>query len=187
MAFVRIQVVGSSTWELDVVGIFDSAGSAFDSEIWADADQVMQSFRRQAYSSVVARIVDASAFDGIKARLEADPRLTLDVKRERTFFEEQSQALSNFIRYLGLTLSIIFSIGAMIGAMITMYGAVAQRSKEVGTLRALGATRGQIRLQFLCESLLLATLVACHRRKLDELALARVLVGVRVHELGAHA
>ena len=70
---------GGRDWR--VVGIFDSAGSAFDSEIWVDADQLMQSFRRQTYSSVVARIVDVAGFDAMKARLEADPRLTLDVKR----------------------------------------------------------------------------------------------------------
>lgn len=147
---------GGREWR--VVGIFDSAGSAFDSEIWGDADQIMQSFRRQTYSSVVARIVNASAFDAMKARLEADPRLTLDVKRERTFFEEQSQALSNFIRYLGLTLSIIFSIGAMIGAMITMYAAVANRVGEIGTLRALGYRRSAVLGAFLFEAVLLGAI-----------------------------
>ncbi|HSQ03783.1 MAG TPA: ABC transporter permease, partial [Burkholderiales bacterium] len=108
---------GGRTWS--VVGIFDAGGSAFDSEIWADSDQLMQSFRRLAYSSVVARLTDASRYDELKARMENDPRLTVDVKRERQFYEEQSQTLSNFIRYLGLTLSVIFSLGAIIGAMIT--------------------------------------------------------------------
>ncbi len=77
------------------------------------------------------------------------------MKRERTFYEEQSQVMSNFISYLGLTLSIIFSIGAMIGAMITMYAAVANRTAEIGTLRALGFRRGSILLAFLVEALLL--------------------------------
>ena len=144
---------GGREWR--VVGIFDGAGSAFDSEVWGDADQLMQSFRRQAYSSVIARIVDASAFEVIKARLDADPRMTVDVKRERTFYEDQSQALSNFIRYLGLTLSIIFSIGAMIGAMITMYAAVANRVGEIGTLRALGFRRSAVLGAFLFEAVLL--------------------------------
>jgi ABC-type antimicrobial peptide transport system permease subunit len=147
---------GGREWR--VVGIFDSAGSAFDSEVWGDADQIMQSFRRQAYSSVVARLTDASAFDVIKARLDADPRVTLDVKRERTFFEDQSQALSNFIRYLGLTLSIIFSIGAMIGAMITMYAAVATRVGEIGTLRALGFRRSAVLAAFLFEAVLIGAI-----------------------------
>jgi putative ABC transport system permease protein len=144
---------GGREWR--VVGIFDSGGAAFDSEVWVDADQLMQSFRRQAYSTVVARLADSAGFDAIKARLEADPRLTLDVKRERTFYEDQSQALSKFISYLGLTLSIIFSIGAMIGAMITMYAAVANRVREIGTLRALGYRRSAVLRAFLFESVLL--------------------------------
>jgi ABC-type antimicrobial peptide transport system permease subunit len=144
---------GGREWR--VVGVFDSGGAAFDSEVWVDADQLMQSFRRQAYSTVVARLADSAGFDAIKARLEADPRLTLDVKRERTFYEDQSQALSKFISYLGLTLSIIFSIGAMIGAMITMYAAVANRVREIGTLRALGYRRSAVLRAFLFESVLL--------------------------------
>jgi ABC-type antimicrobial peptide transport system permease subunit len=147
---------GGREWR--VVGIFDSGGAAFDSEVWVDADQLMQSFRRQAYSTVVARLADAAGFDAIKARLEADPRLTLDVKRERTFYEDQSQALSKFISYLGLTLSIIFSIGAMIGAMITMYAAVANRVREIGTLRALGYRRSAVLGAFLFESVLLGAI-----------------------------
>jgi ABC-type antimicrobial peptide transport system permease subunit len=147
---------GGREWR--VVGIFDAAGSAFDSEIWGDADQLMQAFRRQAYSSVVARLVEVDAFNALKARLEGDPRLTLDVKRERVFFEDQSQALSNFIRYLGLTLSIIFSIGAMIGATITMYAAVANRTGEIGTLRALGFRRSAVLAAFLFEAVLLGAI-----------------------------
>ena len=147
---------GGREWR--VVGIFDSAGAAFDSEVWADADQLMQSFRRQAYSTVVARLVDGLAFDAVKARLENDPRLTLDVKRERVFYEDQSQALSKFISYLGLTLSVIFSVGAMIGAMITMYAAVANRVGEIGTLRALGYRRSAVLGAFLFESVLLGAI-----------------------------
>jgi putative ABC transport system permease protein len=144
---------GGREWR--VVGVFDSGGAAYDSEVWADSDQLMQAFRRQAYSSVIARLVDASAFDRLRMRLDADPRLTFDVKRERVFYEDQSQALSKFISYLGLTLSIIFSIGAMIGAMITMYAAVANRVGEIGTLRALGFRRGAVLMAFLFESVLL--------------------------------
>jgi putative ABC transport system permease protein len=141
-----------------VVGVFDAGGSGFDSEIWGDVDQMMQSFRRQAYSSVIARLPDPAAFDALKRRLEADPRLTVDVKRERQFYEEQSAALSGFISILGLTLSVIFSIGAMIGAMITMYAAVAGRTGEIGALRALGFRRRAILAAFLAEALLLAGL-----------------------------
>jgi ABC-type antimicrobial peptide transport system permease subunit len=147
---------GGREWR--VVGVFDSGGSAFDSEVWGEADQLMQAFRRNAYSSVIARLADASLHPALKARLESDPRLTLDVKTERAFYEEQSQALSKFISYLGLTLSIIFSIGAMIGAMITMYAAVANRVGEIGTLRALGFRRSAVLAAFLFESILLGAI-----------------------------
>ena len=147
---------GGRLWT--VVGTFDAGGSGFDSEVWADSDQLMQSFRRLAFSSIVARLADPRAFEALKARLESDPRLTVDVKRERDFYEEQSRTLSNFIRYLGVTLSIIFSIGAMVGAMITMYASVANRTSEIGTLRALGFTRRSILAAFLFEALLLAML-----------------------------
>ena len=147
---------GGREWQ--VVGIFDAAGSAFDSEVWGDADQLMQAFRRQAYSIVVARLADPSSYEAMKTRLEADPRLTLDVKPERAFYEEQSKALSTFISYLGLTLSIIFSLGAMIGAMITMYASVANRVGEIGTLRALGFRRSAVLAAFLFEAVLLGAI-----------------------------
>ena len=144
---------GGRDWT--VVGVFDAGGSAFDSEVWGDGEQMIQAFRRTAFSSVAARLVDPSQFDALKQRLESDPRLTLDVKRERTFYEEQSQVMSNFISYLGLTLSVIFSVGAMIGAMITMYAAVATRTSEIGALRALGFRRSSILVAFLAEALFL--------------------------------
>jgi ABC-type antimicrobial peptide transport system permease subunit len=139
-----------------VVGEFDAGKSGFDSEIWGDADQLMQAFRRTVYSSVVFRLADAEAFDAVKNRLETDPRLQIEAKRESVYYAEQSEQLSNFIRYLGITLSIIFSTGAIIGAMITMYGSVASRTAEIGTLRALGFRRASILWAFLLEALLLA-------------------------------
>lgn len=142
------------TWT--IVGVFDADGSAFDSEIWGDVEQMLQSFRRGAYSSVIGKLADAQAFDALLARVNDDPRLKVDLKRERTFYEDQSKNLSNFITLLGLTLSIIFSLGAMIGAAITMYAAVATRTAEIGTLRALGFRRGSILVAFMGESLLLA-------------------------------
>jgi ABC-type lipoprotein release transport system permease subunit len=138
-----------------VVGYFDAGKSGFDSEIWGDVDQLMQAFRRTVYSNVVFRLTDASGFDAVKARLETDPRLTVDAKRESVYYAEQSEQLSMFIRYLGITLSVIFSTGAIIGAMITMYASVASRTAEIGTLRALGFRRGAILWAFLLEALLL--------------------------------
>ncbi|HZP91721.1 MAG TPA: ABC transporter permease [Burkholderiales bacterium] len=138
-----------------VVGEFDAGGSGFDSEIWGDVDQLMQAFRRIAYSSMVVRLADGSLFERLREEIDADPRLAQEVKREQVFYGDQSRALSTFINILGLTLTSIFSIGAMIGAMITMYAAVANRVTEIGTLRALGFKRRDVLAAFLAEALLL--------------------------------
>jgi ABC-type antimicrobial peptide transport system permease subunit len=139
-----------------VVGVFDSDKTAFDSEIWGDAEQMMAAFRRPVYSTLVLRLNQREALAGLKAAIEADPRLQLDVKPETQFYAEQSEALATFIRILGLSLSVIFSIGAIVGAMITMFATVAQRVGEIGTLRALGFRRGAVLVAFLAESLLLS-------------------------------
>ena len=139
-----------------IVGVFDGGKSGFDSEMWGDVEQMMQAFRRTAYSSVIVRLRDREAFADLARRIGEDQRLVLDVKQEPLFYEEQSKQLSTFISYLGITLSIIFSVGAMIGAMITMYAAVASRTGEIGTLRALGFRRSSILAAFLLESTLLA-------------------------------
>jgi len=138
-----------------VVGIFDAGGSGFDSEIWGDADQLLQSFRRNAYSSMVVKLTNADAFDRFRADIDTDPRLTNEVKREQTFYSDQSKALSTFITILGMTLTVIFSVGAMIGAMITMYASVASRVGEIGTLRALGFRRTSVLYAFVAEALML--------------------------------
>jgi ABC-type lipoprotein release transport system permease subunit len=146
---------GGADWT--VVGYFDAGGSGFDSEIWADAEQVMQAFNRPVYSSVTFRLKDPKQFDALKTRLGADPRTQyIEPKRERDFYREQSQGMATFIKILGLVVTIIFSVGAMIGAMITMYAAVANRVVEVGTMRALGFRRRSVLGAFLVESLLLA-------------------------------
>ncbi len=138
-----------------VVGTFDANGSGFDSEIWGDVDQLMQAFRRPVFSSLILKLGDPTRFDSLKQHLESDPRLTVEAKRESVFYAEQSEVLANFIGYLGLTLSVIFSIGATIGAMITMYASVASRTAEIGTLRALGFRSSGILVVFLVEALLL--------------------------------
>lgn len=147
--------VAQRDWQ--VVGRFDAGGSGFDSEVWGDNEQVLQSFRRNAFSSVVARLADRNSFDVIKQRLEEDPRLTIEAKRERDFYEEQSRMLSGFIKVLGNTLSALFSLGAVIGATITMYAAVANRKREIGTLQALGFQRSSIIFAFLVEAMLLGS------------------------------
>lgn len=139
-----------------VVGVFDAGKTGFDSEVWGDVDQLMQAFRRVPYSSVIFKLSDPSLFQVTKQRIESDPRLKVTLKRESAFYAEQSEALATFIKYLGLTLSVVFSIGAMLGAMITMYAAVANRTAEIGTLRALGYGRSGILILFLLESLALS-------------------------------
>jgi ABC-type lipoprotein release transport system permease subunit len=138
-----------------IVGVFDAGHTAFDSEIWGDAEQMLQAFRRTGFSSLLFRLNDPGEFDAAKSAIENDPRLTLEAKREKRFYAEQSEALSKFIRYLGTSISIIFSIGAVIGAAITMYASVASRTGEIGTLRALGFSRAAILTAFLGEALLL--------------------------------
>jgi ABC-type antimicrobial peptide transport system permease subunit len=106
----------------------------------------------------VFRIADAGLFDATQARIEADPRLALEAKPEIRFYAEQSEALATFINIMGLSLAVIFSIGAVVGAMITMFAAVAQRTGEIGMLRALGFRRGAVLAAFMVESLLLSAL-----------------------------
>jgi ABC-type lipoprotein release transport system permease subunit len=141
-----------------VVGVFDAGNTGFSSEIWGDVDQLMQAFRRPAYSSVIFRLADPAALAAVKARIESDPRLPLEVKREVTYYRDQSEVMAKFLRILGTTLTIIFSIGAVVGAMITMYAAVANRTAEIGTLRAVGFQRSAILTAFLVESLALGLL-----------------------------
>ena len=138
-----------------VVGHFDAGGSGFDSEIWGDVDQLMQSFRRTSYSSMVVRLAASDQFERFRADIDVDPRLAEEAKREQTFYSDQSKALSTFLNILGFTLSTIFSIAAMIGAMITMYASVANRVAEIGTLRALGFQRANVLAAFLIEAVLL--------------------------------
>ena len=141
-----------------VVGIFDAGNTGFSSEIWGDVDQLMQAFRRPVYSSVLFKLYDASLFDQVKARIEKDPRLTVEVKRENRYYLDQSEMMAKFLRILGISLTVIFSLGAIIGAMITMYSAVATRTTEIGTMRALGFQRRSILGAFLFEALLLGLL-----------------------------
>lgn len=141
---------GQQTWT--VVGLFEAGSTAFGSEIWGDVDQFMQAFRRNAYSAVLFRLNDPNALDSLRRRLQDDPRLTVELKRETRFYAEQSEVMARFLRILGLTLSIIFSIGAVLGAMITLYASVASRTTEIGTLRALGFCRRDILLAFLYEA-----------------------------------
>jgi ABC-type lipoprotein release transport system permease subunit len=139
-----------------VVGLFEAEGAGFESEIWVDAEQLVQAFRRPVFSSITVQLASSGDFSSLKSRLESDPRLTVEVEREKQYYAEQSEMMATFIRVLGIFVTVIFSLGAMIGAMITMYASVANRTTEIGTMRALGFPRRSILSAFLLESLLLA-------------------------------
>jgi ABC-type antimicrobial peptide transport system permease subunit len=138
-----------------VVGIFDAGSTGYSSEIWGDVDQMMPAFRRPVYPSILFRLRDSLKFSSVKDRIQADPRLTLEAKRETVYYREQSEMMAKFLRILGTSLTLIFSIGAVVGAMITMYAAVANLTSEIGVLRALGFSRLTILSAFLMESLFL--------------------------------
>lgn len=141
--------------EWTIVGVIDAGRTGFNSEIWGDAEQMRQAFRRPVYSSVTFRLADSGRFEAMKEQLEGDPRMTIEAKRETVYYAEQSEVMAKFIRILGMVLSVIFSLGAIIGAMITMYASVASRTAEIGTLRALGFRRRGILAAFLMEAMLL--------------------------------
>jgi putative ABC transport system permease protein len=146
---------GDTQWL--IVGVMDAQGTAFDSEIWGDVDQMMASFGRPVYSSLLVRLKDRSTLDALRLRIAQDPRTqSAELKSEKVFYREQSEMMSTFIRVLGIIVTIIFSIGSMVGAMITMYAAVANRTVEIGTMRALGFKRRSVLSAFLVEAILLS-------------------------------
>jgi ABC-type antimicrobial peptide transport system permease subunit len=145
--------MGGADWK--IVGIFDGGRTGFDSEIWGDVEVIMPAWRRPVFSAVTVRLKNPNDFEALKQRLENDPRMVVDVKREKQYYDEQSKFMSIFINVLGTVVTFIFSFGAMIGAMITMYAAVSNRTNEIGTLRALGFRRRSVLSAFLMESILL--------------------------------
>jgi ABC-type lipoprotein release transport system permease subunit len=151
----EVKFVGNQ-WR--IVGMFETGGSGFDSEMWGDVAQIHDAFRRSgSFSTLTFRLQRRDQFDPLRAEFERDNRLQeFEPKIEKRFFEEQSELLATFIRILGIFVTLIFSAGATIGAMITMYAAVANRTAEVGTLRALGFRRRSVLGAFLVESLLIA-------------------------------
>lgn len=145
--------------EVKVVGVFSANGSSFESEIWADVDTLRGTFGRQGMvSSVTLALQSAASFDSFRLGVEEDKQLGLHAMRQRDYFEKQSESTALFVRVLGLGIVVFFSIGAMIGAMITMYAAVQNRKREIGTMRALGFSRRTIMASFLLESFVLAIL-----------------------------
>ncbi|HSO39364.1 MAG TPA: ABC transporter permease [Labilithrix sp.] len=140
-----------------VVGVFADDGSSFESEVWADINNVRTAFGREGnVSSIRVRLDAASKFDAFKALVEQNRQLGLSVQREGDYYEKQSEATATFLSILGTMIAVFISLGAMIGATITMNAQVANRQREIGTLRALGFSRRGILLSFLLESLVLS-------------------------------
>jgi ABC-type antimicrobial peptide transport system permease subunit len=144
---------GARDWE--VVGIFEAGGSGFESEIWGDRESLAPAFDRRGFSSQTLRLTSPERLPAFTRRLEADPRLHVDVKREDEYYAAQSESLSRVIRALGFFLVAIMAAGAIFGALNTMYAAVGARTREIGTMLALGFTPRSILLSFLIESMLL--------------------------------
>ena len=140
-----------------VVGVFDAQKTAYESEIWVDADEARSSFKRDFYGSVLLRPVDSAAAERLKQRLVTDKLLSLKVVSETDYYREQTESAGLF-RFLASFLAVIMSVGAAFAAMNTMYAAVGARTREIGTLRVLGFRRSQIYLSFLLESVVLALL-----------------------------
>jgi len=147
---------GGQAWQ--VVGIMDAGGSAFDSELWCDAAVLNQVFDRpeNIFQSVTARLASEGRFVGFKDRLTSDPRLTVQVERETAYYAKQSRVVTTLIRVLGFLVAAVMAVGAVFGALNTMYSAVAARSREIATMRALGFSGGSVVLSFVVESLLIA-------------------------------
>lgn len=144
-------------YQWNVVGVFDVGGTAPDSEIWTDVQGAMNDFKRSAYSSVLLQTTDTIADDQILAALAGDPRLALEGKSERAYYEEQTSTAEP-IKFLGLFIGVIMAIGASFGAMNTMYATVSARTQEIATLRVLGFSRLAILISFVVEALCLALL-----------------------------
>ena len=148
------------TTDYTVVGLFDSAGKAFESEIWVDINSLASTTKREGYSSVLMRVKDANALSALSKRITDDPKLHLKAVSERTFYEDQQGVASGALKGLAVFISFIMAVGAGFAGMNTMYAAVARRTKEIGTLRVLGFSRISILIAFLLESVAIALIGA---------------------------
>ena len=147
---------GGGTWT--VVGVFDAGGSAFDSEVWADSEVVKQVYKRplNVYQSVTARLTSADAYPAFKDAITSDPRVTLQVDREIEYYEKQSQTFTRLVTFLGVLVGGVMSVGAIIAALNTMYSAVAERAREIATMRAVGFGATSVVASFTFEALCIA-------------------------------
>jgi putative ABC transport system permease protein len=147
---------GGGEWT--IVGIFDAGGSSFESVVWGDSEVFIPAFDRGEYQSVTMRLKDETMLDALEARVEGDRRMQAIVKRETTYYADQSVTLSTVIRVLGVFISVVMAFGAVFGALNTMYAAVSARRAEIGTMLALGFSRPSVLASFVLESLFLSAI-----------------------------
>jgi putative ABC transport system permease protein len=148
--------IGAGTWT--IVGVFDGHGTAFDSEVWADASVLDGFYQRptNVFQSATVRLRSKDDFDAFAAAIKGDPRLNLQAQREPEYYEKQSQVITTVITVLGSLIAVVMGLGAVFGALNTMYSAVSERSREIAVLRAIGFGGGAIVLAFFVEALAIA-------------------------------
>jgi putative ABC transport system permease protein len=145
--------------KIEIVGIFDAGGSASETEIWCDSRLVQSVYQRgNSYQSLLGSLDSPASFDTFKDWLTTNPQLNVQVRRETEFYAQQSQVMTGLINGIGYTIAVLMGIGAVFGAILTMYTAVATRTREIATLRALGFNTGSVLISVLAESLALAAL-----------------------------
>jgi putative ABC transport system permease protein len=150
-------VSGQNTWE--VVGLFEADGGVAETEIWCDARVLQGAYRRgNSFQTVLARLESSESFDTFRDWLTANPQLNVQVRRETEYYAQQSRALSSLIQGVGFGIAALMGIGAVFGAILTMYTAVSTRSREIATLRALGFNTTSVVVSVLVESLALAAI-----------------------------
>jgi putative ABC transport system permease protein len=148
--------IGAGTWK--IVGVFDGHGTAFDSEVWADSGILNGFYQRppSIYQTATVRLRSPDDFPAFEATLKGDPRLNVQALRETAYYEKQSQVVTTLITVLGTLVAVVMGLGAVFGALNTMYSAVSERSREIAVLRAIGFGGGAIVLSFFVEALIIA-------------------------------
>ncbi len=141
-----------------IVGLFEAGGGAHESELWGDAEVVQSAYRRNGFQSVSLQLDSAAALDGVRTAIQGDPRLNVKIQSEKSYYEAQSRQLSMIINIVGTVIAAIMALGAVFGALNTMYAAIATRSREIATLRAIGFGGLPVVISVMLEALLLALL-----------------------------
>src|SRR5687767_10030591 len=147
-------VSGQNRWQ--VVGVFEADGGVAETEVWTDVRTLQGAYRRgNTYQSVLVQLDSTDSFDTFRDSLTADPRVNVAIRRENEYYAAQSVAMTRLIRTIGFGIALLMGIGAVFGAILTMYTAVATRAREIATLRALGFNTGAVLVSVLAESLTL--------------------------------